>query len=220
MLRITFLAAAAILTLSTAALAGATKATSRLLAFTSVEQGLQVFSVAPTGGDVRRVSSSSAVEYDGALSPDRTMIAYVSGRAGHDDLYVASADGTGAKRLTNDLAFEEDPYLSPIPSGSSLRATAMTVTATSSSSTPTAPRSRRCAGSTDDVRPPAWSPDGSRIAFDSDRDGDREIFVMATDGTGVTQLTATRSADDDRLPGVVAGRHEDRLLIRSRLTER
>ena len=113
MLRITFLAAAAILTLSTAALAGATKATNRLLAFTSLEQGLQVFSVAPTGGDVRRVSSSSAVEYDGVLSPDPTMIAYVSGRAGHDDLYVASADGTGAKRLTNDLAFEEDPDWSP-----------------------------------------------------------------------------------------------------------
>ena len=35
----------------------------------------------------------------------------------------------------------------------------------------------------------SWSPDGNKIAFASDRDGDAEIFVMNRDGTGVTQLT-------------------------------
>ena len=36
---------------------------------------------------------------------------------------------------------------------------------------------------------PVWSPDGTRIAFESDRDGDSEIFVMNADGTEVRQLT-------------------------------
>ena len=36
---------------------------------------------------------------------------------------------------------------------------------------------------------PAWSPDGRRIAFDSQRDGNREIYVMDADGSGVTRLT-------------------------------
>ena len=36
---------------------------------------------------------------------------------------------------------------------------------------------------------PAWSPNGNKIAFDSDRDGDEEIFVMNANGTGVHQLT-------------------------------
>lgn len=37
---------------------------------------------------------------------------------------------------------------------------------------------------------PAWSPDGSRIAWESNRDGpDREIYVMNADGSGVRQLT-------------------------------
>ena len=36
---------------------------------------------------------------------------------------------------------------------------------------------------------PSWSPDGTQIAFASDRDGDREIFVMNADGTNVRQLT-------------------------------
>lgn len=39
---------------------------------------------------------------------------------------------------------------------------------------------------------PAWSPDGARLAFISDRDGGyAELFVMNTDGSGVTQLTCS-----------------------------
>ncbi len=36
---------------------------------------------------------------------------------------------------------------------------------------------------------PAWSPDGTRIVFMSDRDGDWEIYVMNADGSGQTRLT-------------------------------
>src|SRR5688572_30131170 len=37
---------------------------------------------------------------------------------------------------------------------------------------------------------PAWSPDGSRIVFESTRDGpDADIFIMNADGTEVLQLT-------------------------------
>ena len=36
---------------------------------------------------------------------------------------------------------------------------------------------------------PTWSPDGSRIAFDSNRDGKTEIYVMNTDGSNVKRLT-------------------------------
>jgi Tol biopolymer transport system component len=35
----------------------------------------------------------------------------------------------------------------------------------------------------------AWSPDGRRIAFSSDRDGNDEIYVMNADGSGQRNLT-------------------------------
>jgi len=38
---------------------------------------------------------------------------------------------------------------------------------------------------------PSWSPGGNRIAFESNRDGQREIYVMNADGTGQTRLTFT-----------------------------
>jgi len=36
---------------------------------------------------------------------------------------------------------------------------------------------------------PAFSPDGSRIAFVSQRDGNAEIYIMNADGTGSTRVT-------------------------------
>ena len=42
---------------------------------------------------------------------------------------------------------------------------------------------------------PAWSPDGSRIAFASAREGSFDIYVMNADGTGTKQLTSSRAND-------------------------
>ena len=36
---------------------------------------------------------------------------------------------------------------------------------------------------------PDWSPDGTRIAFNSNRDGNREVYVMNADGTNPINLT-------------------------------
>ena len=42
----------------------------------------------------------------------------------------------------------------------------------------------------------AWSPDGSKIAFDSDRDGNFEVYVMNADGTAVQRLTRDPAGDE------------------------
>jgi len=40
-----------------------------------------------------------------------------------------------------------------------------------------------------------WSPDGPKIAFASDRDGNVQICVMNVDGTGIARLTNHMSED-------------------------
>ena len=42
---------------------------------------------------------------------------------------------------------------------------------------------------------PAWSPDGDRIAFTSERDGNLEIYAMNADGSGQTNLTNNPAGD-------------------------
>jgi Tol biopolymer transport system component len=44
---------------------------------------------------------------------------------------------------------------------------------------------------------PTWSPDGSRLAFVSDREGNREIYLISPDGTGIVNLTNNPAYDSN-----------------------
>jgi len=46
-----------------------------------------------------------------------------------------------------------------------------------------------------DVQTPAWSPDGRKLAFVSERDGNAEIYVMNADGSGQENLTRQPASD-------------------------
>ena len=58
-----------------------------------------------------------------------------------------------------------------------------------------------------DIRP-RWSPDGRRIAFTSNRDGNYEIYVVAPDGSGLTRITNHVEQDD-----YACWHHESRRLV-------
>jgi TolB protein len=50
--------------------------------------------------------------------------------------------------------------------------------------------------SPEDEFDPAFSPDGKKIAFQSDRDGNEDIFIMNADGTGQINLTKLSPKND------------------------
>lgn len=54
---------------------------------------------------------------------------------------------------------------------------------------------RRATSDTGQAMDPSFSPDGSRIAFVSSRDGNSEIYVMDTDGSNQTRVTNDPLAD-------------------------
>jgi uncharacterized protein YjdB len=54
---------------------------------------------------------------------------------------------------------------------------------------------RKVVDDTSGATEPAFSPDGSRIAFTSARDGQPEIYVMDADGSNVARLTNSPAAD-------------------------
>ncbi len=41
----------------------------------------------------------------------------------------------------------------------------------------------------------AWSPDGTRLAFQTNRDGNWEIYAINVDGTGLANLTRSSAQE-------------------------
>jgi len=52
-------------------------------------------------------------------------------------------------------------------------------------------------GTTADAHTPAWSPDGTRIAYQGTHGGDYDIYVINGDGSGQQELTFSRAFDGD-----------------------
>jgi TolB protein len=193
--------------LAIAALAGAallapapgssTAAPKQALAFA---RGRDVFTVASDGTGARRLIRSA---YAPSWSPDGKSIAFVSHRAGDEEIYVARADGTRATRLT----VLPGPDLSPAwsPDGKQLawgRAGEIWTMSIYGSD------KRKVVGKKQawyEHHSPTWH--GGRIVFSSNRvsNFNAELFsVRAFDGGGLRRLTFTKGDDgvlgDDGMP--------------------
>ncbi|MGE0553818.1 MAG: PDZ domain-containing protein [Gemmatimonadales bacterium] len=64
------------------------------------EYGGDIWIVARSGGDARRLTATPAVESAPKLSPDGRWVAFTSNRSGNEDLYLVAAAGGEPRRLT------------------------------------------------------------------------------------------------------------------------
>ncbi|MDQ3645729.1 MAG: protein kinase, partial [Actinomycetota bacterium] len=163
----------------------------------------EIFVMDPDGSDVRRLTHNGAGvdDLDPEWSPDGERIAFVSDRAGSYDLYVMDADGSGARRITKtpDRCVANPTWA---PGGRSivfdtyclLTSEQSDLYSVSVEGGPVTNLTRN-AGNDFGAR---WSPDGTRIAFTSDRGGfGEEIYVMRPDGSRIERVTFEPGNDRD-----------------------
>ncbi len=70
-----------------------------------------LYTLPATGGDATRITSGQAYDMQPRYSPDGSMLVFVSDRDGSENIWVAGADGSAARQLTDT---ERESYMSPV----------------------------------------------------------------------------------------------------------
>jgi Tol biopolymer transport system component len=151
------------------------------------------------GTRVRRLTRRGHDRYP-AWAPDGRRIAFSSTRAGGEsELYVIRRNGRGLRRLTRTAAHVDDIQPAWTPDGASLVFSSNRIAYWNYEifriRASDARRLKRLTfwgtgadGAPGDDLMPDVSPDGTRIAFVSDRDGGYGIWTMAVDGSDLRML--------------------------------
>ena len=177
----------------------------------------EIFMMDPDGLNVRQlthVGRSEVASIDAEGSPDGKRIAFSSNRTGPwDDLYVMDGDGGNVRQLTDTPEVSEhDAAWSPDGRHIAYSAQPRSPIAANGTRQDREPAQiwimdadgsnarAHTSGRSRNIRP-AWSADGSLLAFSSDRhatfelnligtdDGDLEIYLMDRNGWNVRRLT-------------------------------
>jgi Tol biopolymer transport system component len=73
----------------------------------------EVYSAAPDGSDLRRLTTSPGYDAESTVSPDGSRIVFTSTRDGDLDIYSMKVDGTDVRRLTHTPGYDGGPFYSP-----------------------------------------------------------------------------------------------------------
>ena len=160
------------------------------------------------GGAAERVTEDTADEQAPAWSPDGASIAFSTDKNGNRDVYVIELGSRRIRQLTFHSSDDDRPAWSPDGKSIAFQSTrdsnvdlclnndvwdVWRVPSTGG----TATRVTRFRGEN-----PAWSPDGKQIAYDryswGYADGEHNLFVIASDGSGMPREIASGEEDSRR----------------------
>jgi Tol biopolymer transport system component len=170
-------------------------------------------------GEAVRLTDDPADDRAGAFSPDGKRLLFDSTReGGRTAVYLMNADGSGVIRATflgDDWGASWSPdgkriafNSSPVPAPSDIY-----VIDVYADGSPIAGAPVRLTDNPGRDVGPNWSPDGKRLAFESERDGEVDVWSMAADGTDLQNLTRTAGADETLALGGQAWGPDGRILF-------
>ncbi len=150
------------------------------------------------GTGLKNLTDAPGDDWSPDWSPDGSRIAFDSNRDGQSEIYVMNADGSGLSRLTQSPDAQRAPDWSS--DGQEIVYSSNQAVAGGGGDNLFKMRSNGTqqllmAGSPADDKWPDWIKGGQAILFTSYRDGNGELYVITSNGTGLRRLT-THPAND------------------------
>jgi Tol biopolymer transport system component len=166
------------------------------IAYTDQSNG-NIYVIDADGSDRTQLTSSGS-DVLPRWSPDGSQIVFTSGRDGDDEVYIMNADGSDQTNLTNSPS-SDDQIGTWSPNGDRIafqsdRDADGDVEVYSINTEGTALKKLTDNTAWDGV--PIYSPDGSQIAFTSERDGNSELYIMNADGSSLQRVTNNSASDN------------------------
>jgi Tol biopolymer transport system component len=181
----------------------------RSIAFFAERDGnTEIVVVDADGSNPRILTNHPATDETPSWTADDRTLAFQSDRnddrtgdrSGEDwhsnfGIFTMEADGGGVREITGADTNDENPSISPdgrsvVFQSYMFDSLVIAVADVESGEKTILTDSALISGS------PAWASDGSKIVFDSNRDGNFEIFVMDADGSNQRQLTHTEDCEN------------------------
>ncbi len=157
----------------------------------------EIFLMNADGSGLRKLTNDPLLDSNPVFSPDGGEMIFTRDFYGEARLYRMNFDGTNQRRVTEKVGYDMGAAFSP--DGSTLAYSGDRKNADSRGldiyllDTSNPANEKRLTARHFHESFPAFSPDGKRIAFVSIADGNAEIYLMNSDGTGLFRLTHTKA---------------------------
>lgn len=146
----------------------------------SVDGNTDIYVVDVEGGTPRRLTNARGIDTQPAWAPNGRQIAFTSARSGSPQIYLMDGDGSNVRRLTFDGGFHDEATWAG--GGTRIACTTKVGNRFQIATVDIVSGQQTVIPGPGNNESPCFSPDGSMLAFASDRTGTVQIFITDADG--------------------------------------
>ncbi len=157
----------------------------------SLDGNVDIYTIPIGGGEARRLTTARGIDTQPSWAPNGRQIAFTSTRSGAPQIYMMDADGSNVRRLSFNGFFHDESTWAY--DGTRIACTTRDDGNFQIATIDAVTNDRKVIQAPGNNESPCFSPEGSMIAFESDRSGKPQIYI--TDANGVPRQLTTEGSN-------------------------